>query len=207
MKYLKRERVLVTLLGCCVLLVSVVLFLSFGNYPEKESEEQELLFFEEEEEGQQGEEKQSEQAEGESFVVIDVKGAVHTPGVYELPIGSRMFEVIDQAGGFLEEADEVQINLATVLEDEVMVYVPRVGEEITNISPSTIEGKTDGKVLINRASASELEALPGIGPSKAAAIVTYREEQGEFKQVEDLLQVSGIGQKSVEQLKEHISFK
>lgn len=134
-----------------------------------------------------------------SFVIADIKGAVKNEGVYELPNGSRVKEAIERAGGLLPDAETGSINLAQLVHDQMMIVVPRKGEQLP-ASPSS-EG---GKVAINIATREELEQIPGIGPKKAESILRYREEHGSFRQFEDLLEVEGIGEKSLEKLKDEI---
>ncbi|MGY4690376.1 helix-hairpin-helix domain-containing protein [Salibacterium sp. K-3] len=137
-------------------------------------------------------------------VVIDVKGAVVEPGVYELREGSRVIDAIDTAGGMTEEAAPAAVNFAEKLYDEMVVLVPEEGEE----QPAAgVQDEGEAKIRVNYAEAAELETLPGIGPAKAAAIIAYREEQGSFEQEEDLLDVSGIGEASLEQMKDKVSLK
>ncbi|WP_100408324.1 helix-hairpin-helix domain-containing protein [Bacillus solitudinis] len=204
MNFTKREQILMTLSGITILLVSLVLFLSFGNHSKLENAESDYLFLDE-----VTEDEQEDSIETDTTIVIDVKGAVNKPGVYEVQNGSRMFEVIEQAEGFTENADQKRVNLASILEDEVLIYVPEVGEEMEEsalIEQEHSKGN-EGKLAINQASPAEFEALPGIGPAKANAIVSYREEHGPFNEIEDLLKVSGIGSKSFEQLRELIKIK
>jgi len=136
----------------------------------------------------------------EENVFVDVKGAVHAPGVYEVELGVRVVDVIELAGGFTEEADELAVNLAQQVQDEMVIYTPSLGEEG---EVDGIQGTTE-KIRINYATKEELETLPGIGPAKAEAILQYLEEQGSFQKKEDLLQVSGIGEKVFTQLKDEI---
>ena len=126
-------------------------------------------------------------------------GAVASPGVYELPSGSRVYEAIAAAGGFREDAADTEINQAEVLEDEMRIYVPTI-EELAN---ATISG--NGKVNINRASKEELMTLPGVGASRAESIIQYREEQGTFKSIEDIMHISGIKEALFEKIKELIT--
>jgi competence protein ComEA len=133
----------------------------------------------------------------EMEVIVDVKGEVGKPGVYEMPSDARVHEVIEEAGGFTNEADGSQVNLAQRLQDEMIIIVPKTGEEggaATGIS----EPGNEGKVRINIADQAEIETLNGIGPSKAEAIIQYREENGQFQTVEDLLDISGIGEKTLD---------
>ena len=140
-------------------------------------------------------------------VVIDIKGAVKKPGVYELDSGARMKDAIFLAGGLTAKAEERQLNLAEQLRDQQMIYVPtvdEVSEESIVISEST-QANNDAKININTADSTELQQLSGIGAAKAQAIVDYREEHGNFQSVESLQEVSGIGEKTVERLKDKLS--
>ena len=145
----------------------------------------------------------------ENFMV-DIKGQVVSPGVYELSSGARIQDAIRAAGGFLPAADDRAINLAMKIQDELIIYVPKTGEEIalpSSPSPTGTGASGAGAVDINTATEAELVTLPGIGPSKAAAIISYRTENGKFKSVEDLKEVAGIGDKTFEQLKDGIIAK
>ncbi|MGM7721051.1 helix-hairpin-helix domain-containing protein [uncultured Metabacillus sp.] len=143
-----------------------------------------------------------------TVVVVDVKGAIKHPGVYELPTGTRVHHLIDKAGGMIKEADELAVNLAAPLEDGMVLYVPKKGEVKENQLTAPINSSDiNDKVNINLATSEELQTLTGIGPAKAEAIITYREENGLFTAPEDLLNVSGIGEKSFEKLKEEITVK
>lgn len=137
----------------------------------------------------------------ESQLMVDIKGEVMSPGVYDMPSDARVKDVVDAAGGFTKDADQQMINLAQKVLDEMIIIVPKHGEME---SDGTSEQSKQGKVRINYASEEEIQQLPGIGPSKARAIIQYREEFGYFKQVEDLLEVSGIGEKTLDALKEEI---
>lgn len=141
-------------------------------------------------------------------MVVDIKGEIDKPGVYEMEIGDRMVDIIDRSGGLTEEADETQINLAQKLQDEMIIIVPKKGDQTIELNTSSIEPATSSntmeKLNLNQATQSELETLNGIGPSKAEAIITYREENGLFQTVEEILEVNGIGEKMLESIQEHI---
>lgn len=142
--------------------------------------------------------------------MIDLKGQVAAPGVYELPAGSRMTDAIDAAGGFLGDAETRAINLAMKLQDEMTIYIPKVGEEAVDLPAMEAvstpgAAASEGLININTATAADLEQLPGIGPSKAAAIIAHREENGDFPAVESLTDVTGIGDKTFEALKDSIT--
>ncbi|WP_019412660.1 helix-hairpin-helix domain-containing protein [Paenisporosarcina sp. TG20] len=141
-------------------------------------------------------------------IVVDVKGQVQTPGVYTLPLGSRILDALQLAGGLLPTAEEKELNFAAKLVDEMVIYVPSIGEAPTTFtsSPSPVDSKST-IVNINTADEMTLMTLSGIGPSKAKAIITYRDEHGLFQSVEELKDVTGIGDQTLENLKDFISVK
>ncbi|MCM3021792.1 helix-hairpin-helix domain-containing protein [Heyndrickxia ginsengihumi] len=149
-------------------------------------------------------------------IYVDVKGAVNNPGVYKLSGNERVQDAIQDAGGFKKDADQNQVNLAQKVQDEMVVYVPEVGENqlptVNSASSSSAAEQGESSlqssnnlVNINTADETELQTLTGIGPSKAAAIIEYREKNGFFKKVEDLKNVSGIGDKTFEKIQSSIT--
>lgn len=136
-----------------------------------------------------------------NIAIIDVKGEVKNPGVYEMNIEDRVHEVIERAGGFTKDADETAVNLAEKIYDEMIIYVPSDGEEFVS---DAYDMKHDKKININQATQEEIEQLDGIGPGKASAIIEYREEHGRFESVEDLLNVRGIGEKTLDGIEDDI---
>lgn len=146
------------------------------------------------------------------FITVDVKGAVKKAGIYELKAGSRVHDAIQQAGGLLETADSKSINLAQKLTDEAVVYVAAEGEEAspvtgtagTNGASSTGQDSA-GKVNLNKATEADLQTISGIGQKRAQDIIAYRESAGGFKSVDDLKNVSGIGAKTLEKLKDYVT--
>jgi competence protein ComEA len=143
-------------------------------------------------------------------VTVDVAGAVTKPGVYSLPINSRVIDAIKAAGDTLKGADLSDINLARVIKDgeQVYIYPPQnysqKGGGTVRVSPQRAKAKVTGPIALNRASAKELESLDGIGPVLAARIVAYRKLNGPFLTIEDLLKVSGIGVAKYSQFKEKL---
>ena len=135
------------------------------------------------------------------YIFVYVCGAVNCEGVYELPNGSRIYQAIEVAGGFREDADTKAVNQAEVLEDEERIYVPVIGEEENESSPA----EKGGKININKASKEELMSLPGVGESRAEDIIRYREEQGSFQNIEDIMRVSGIKEGLFEKIKDLIT--
>ena len=141
-------------------------------------------------------------------VVVDVKGQVALPGVYTLPANKRVLDAITLAGGVLPTADERMLNLAAKLVDEMVIYVPTEGEETSFAGPIVqVPGATSASDLININTSDEIElmTLSGIGPSKAKAIIIYREENGLFQSIEQLKEVSGIGDQTFDVIKDFIS--
>lgn len=132
------------------------------------------------------------------LVTVYVSGAVASPGVYSLPDGSRVDDAVKAAGGFIVGAEQDRINLATLLEDGQQIEVPGV------ISTSRISA---GRVNINTATASELDALPGIGPTAAQAIVDYRLQNGPFQAVQDIQNVPGIGPATYDRIRNFITIE
>ena len=142
------------------------------------------------------------------IMMADIKGAVVNPGVYEIHEGGRVVDLIELAGGLAEDADTAAINFASYVQDEMAIYVPRIGENVNAVLPVQVgETAGNGTVNLNSAGSSELQTLPGIGPAKADAIIEYREMNGPYKSIEDLKEISGIGDKTFEKLKDLISVK
>ena len=150
--------------------------------------------------------KASDDHEKNPWMVIDVKGAVKKPGIYQMENESRVHDAILKAGGARSDADLGQVNLAERLSDGKVVYIPKQGEQARQSAwmKSSPDGKSD-KININTATAKELEQLNGVGAKKAQSIVTYREENGPFERIEDLSNVPGIGEKTLEQFREQIT--
>ncbi|WP_394547782.1 helix-hairpin-helix domain-containing protein [Priestia aryabhattai] len=201
------------LIGCICLAVGLAFYIYRTGGEKTESSLQTSDIIKAESSATKKEGESSDQvisSQDSPFVMVDIKGAVQKPGVYQLPKDTRVKDALAQAGGATKEADLRQLNLASKLQDEMAVYIPAAGEEIPPSSPvSSISssGTSNDQPLvnINTANTDELQTLNGIGPSKASAIVSYREENGLFQKVEDLGQVSGIGDKSLEKIKAQIT--
>lgn len=142
-----------------------------------------------------------------AVITVDVKGAVAKEGLYELPAGSRVNDAINQAGGLLETADKKSINLAQKLTDEAVVYVASQGENISVVAENALQTNTtsDGKVNLNTADESQLQTITGIGSKKAKDIIAHRETVGLFTSVDDLKQVAGIGDKTLEKIRSEVT--
>ena len=158
----------------------------------------------------------NESAAEPEIIKVDVKGAVKSPGIFTAQAGDRVIDLISSAGSFTEKADTDKVNFAQIIEDQMVIYVPEIGEEdkgnLENIQVGTsgdavTKGTSGGLVNLNTATQEDLETLTGIGPSKANAILEYRETVGKFKEVDELKQVTGIGDKTFERLRDSISVK
>lgn len=146
-------------------------------------------------------------------IYVDVCGAVVKPGVFCLPEGSRLFQAIEAAGGFLPEAAETYVNRAKGLADGEQIYVPTKEEALEMDKPQPVSseegaqesgGENKGRVNINTADETELCTLSGIGSSKAKAIISYREENGPFTSAEELMNVEGIKEGTFAGIKDEI---
>ena len=173
--------------------------------------------------------QQPEISEIPEMIYVDICGAVTSPGVYELPYGSRVFQAIEKAGGYLPEAAASYLNRAKGLSDGQQIYVPtqaevdsqmiQVTENGQEATSETVPGNnngeesagentgTDQKINLNTADVSQLTTLTGVGESKALAIIAYREENGPFTSIEDIMNVPGIKEGTYEKIKDKIAIK
>jgi competence protein ComEA len=138
-------------------------------------------------------------------LIVDVAGLVRRPGVYEFAAGDRVIDAVHRAGGPRSGADLTALNLAAPLTDGTQIVVPKKGQTAPGVVAGTGSGSPGAPVNINTASESELEALDGVGPVTANAIIQYRTEHGPFHTVDDLLDVSGIGPATLEQLRPQVT--
>ena len=176
--------------------------------------------------------KEETKTKEETKIKIDIKGEVNTPGVYELKEGSRVSDAIEKGGGLTENADTSLINLSKNLTDEMVIIIYNKYELEKIEKPTTIveyiekkcecpdkindacinkQTETDNKetknekISINKATIEDLQKIPGIGESKAKAIIEYREKNGDFKKIEDITNVTGIGENTFEKFKDYIT--
>jgi len=143
----------------------------------------------------------------EKPVIVHITGAVPRPGVYALPQGARVQDAISAAGGFLAEAEKSQINLARLLEDGEKLDIPYIeGASPVIATPGeTVVAASTELININTASQAQLDTLPGIGPTTAQKIIEYREQNGAFLNIEDIINVSGIGPVTYQRIKDLIT--
>ena len=137
----------------------------------------------------------------EERIFVYVCGQVNNPGIVELSKGARIFEAIEGAGGITENGNPDAINQAKTVEDGQMIYIPMIGEEYTT---ECYEEQGDGLVNINTAGVSDLTTLPGIGESRANDIILYRDSNGGFKKIEDIMNVPGIKEAAFSRIKDYI---
>lgn len=214
MKYINKKTKILLIILIAIMAIGISYY-AYQN--EKESQniiEQQNLEIEEN--------KQEESSKETKKIIVHVSGAVQNEGVIELEENSRIADAIEKAGGFREDAYTKDVNLAYKLEDGMKIYIPTMeekeNEKANVIVESNIEtennnssysnasdGKnTNSKVNINTASKEELDTLPGIGPSTAEKIINYRKENGKFKSIEGIKDVSGIGDSKYENIKDMI---
>ena len=152
--------------------------------------------------------EEKEESPEQDLITVDVKGAVKSPGIYDLPVGSRVHDAVQKAGGLTEQADSKSLNLAQKVSDEALVYVPSKGEEAASqqaASGTTPSSSKEKKINLNKASLEELKQVKGLGGKRAQDIIDHREANGKFKSVDELKKVSGIGAKTIEKLKDYVT--
>lgn len=148
----------------------------------------------------------------ETMIYVDIKGAVKVPGIYQLKNQQRIWDALALAlaGGVSEEADTTQVNYAQKVKDQMIIYVPKKGEPVAQSLETLQESapaqqNQEEKINLNTATEAELQTISGIGAKKAQEIIRFRDEQGPFKTVEELKNVPGIGEKTVERLKDMLT--
>lgn len=136
---------------------------------------------------------------------VHICGKVKDPGVYALPEGSRIFEAVEAAGGFADDAEEEALNLAEKVTDGMQIVVMSREEAAAAASEAALEAQNSGLVNINTASREQLMTLKGIGESRADDIIRYREESGGFRVIEDIMKVPGIKEAGFQKIKDSIT--
>ena len=184
-----------------VAIIGTLLFLVFWKTNQSVERTPITMNVQEKEIEKKGKPKISDTKEQKRTIIIDVKGAVSKEGVYEMKEGDRVKDAVQKAGGFLSEVDMKKVNLAQIVQDQMLLYIPSKNESEQGMFTSS---KEDGKIRINTAAKEQLEKITGIGSRKAESILKYREEHGPFQKIEDLLEIDGIGAKSLEKIKDQI---
>lgn len=199
------------ILGMVLLIVAVLAFCGGNAYQDWRAQGEGLTLVKESEDTAAADTSASEEnaAAASGEVVVHVTGAVSAPGVYTLPSDARVDDAV-RAAGATAEADLSQLNLAQKLADGQKITVPAIGSASTSAGEGTTttpaDASSDGALVnINTASLEELETLPSIGEVRAQAIITYRETNGGFRTIEELQEVSGIGEKIFADVAPHIT--
>ena len=137
-------------------------------------------------------------------IFVDVKGAVKHPGVFETTKDKRVKDLIEEAGGLLDDADTSTLNLSQKVKDQMIIYVLKHGEKPKQISDGGSSSSNTDVININTANKEQLMKISGVGKTKAEAIISYREKNGDFKKKEDITKVRGIGKATFEKIKDKI---
>jgi competence protein ComEA len=144
-----------------------------------------------------------------AYIVIHILGEVYAPGVYSLPVGARVTDAVEMAGGYTQDADLMRVNLAAPLQDAMQIIVPAVGDYSVAASGGGFASAepNDGLINLNTATSAQLQTLPGIGVARAQSIIDYRESVGGFTTVEELMNISGIGTAIFANIREQVTIR
>ena len=214
---IENKKKIISIALVIALIIGFIIYMVINNQNDNEINFEELIANQNNEGNEQVSEtnENNTQEETKKEIVVHVTGEVKKEGVVYLEEGSRVVDAIKRAGGETKEADLSQVNLAYVLQDGQKIYIPNKNEKISayisenmgeNVEENNTTTKKEGtKVNINTAGLEELDQLPGIGPAIAQRIIDYRKEHGEFKKVEDVQEVKGIGDAKYSEIKDSIT--
>ena len=214
---IENKKKIISIALVIALIIGFIIYMVINNQNDNEINFEELVTNQNNEENEQAgkDSENNTQEETKKEIVVHITGEVKKEGVVYLEEGSRVVDAIKKAGGETKEADLSQVNLAYVLQDGQKIYIPNKNEKISaytsenmgeNIEQNNTTTKKKGaKVNINTAGVEELDQLPGIGPAIAQRIIDYRNEHGEFKKVEDIQEVKGIGDAKFSEIKDSIT--
>ncbi|MGI6752487.1 MAG: helix-hairpin-helix domain-containing protein [Anaerovoracaceae bacterium] len=210
-----RKKVIIIIAIISLAIITLIGYLSDSGKGEIDDENIDQIFHEYDFQSLDGYGKENPYDDGDEYVIVDVSGAVEEPNVLTLPAGSRVYQAIEGAGGLKNSAETKDINLAAQLIDGTKIYIPTVEESkdanvdnggskagFYGVNRDSSNG--GGKININSANSDELQRLTGVGPSTADKILQYRKEYGKFNKIEDLMNISGIGEKTFQKLKDKI---
>ena len=209
-KYIEKNKKYVIIgLIFCILIIAIIIVKQFDT---EEKETLDLISIEENTEN-----TETVEEEEDYKIVIHITGEVNNEGIIEIKEGGRISDAIEEAGGLTKEADLERVNLAYELEKKQKIYIPNkkdkdIEEYVTEgvddiVLPDELSKAGDGLVNINKASSEELQELDGIGEALAENIIAYRENNGKFKNIEDIKNVSGIGDSKYEKIKDNIKIR
>ena len=210
----KKQKIILSILASIIIIsIGYYVYSKDEKYEELEIDENIQISNENNNTNINNEQLENQEEENKETIVVHVSGAVNKEGIVELEENSRIADAIEKSGGLKDDANMNEVNLAYKLEDGMKIYIPsnkdQEVQERSNIS-SVVESnvtnkKANSKVNINTAPQEELDSLPGIGPSTALKIINYRKEHGKFSKIEELKNVSGIGDSKFNQLKDLIT--
>ena len=221
-RFNKKQKIII---GIFIVVVAIVAI--YYSYKQENNFLEQTENLEIENQAKEGAEESEETTEKEK-IIVHISGAVQNEGIVELESGSRVADAIEKAGGLKENAYMDEINLAYQLEDGEKIHIPTIEEQkekenqeskvgnesgtgnvgtTSKSSNSSINNGSQTKININTATEEELDTLPGIGPSTATKILDYRKEKGKFKTIEEIKEVSGIGESKYEKIKDKITVK
>ena len=208
----KKQKIVLAIIGSIMMIfIGYYIINKTENNNYIDFEDEELLNYDENDDSYNENEENDDIKDNK--IIVHITGEVENEGIVKIEKDARLADVIEEAGGTTDNADISKINLAYTVKDGQKIYIPNIEEKLEDeyITEDAGEGvlpeesKTvKGKVNINTAKQTELETLTGIGPSTALKIINYREENGEFKEIEDLKNVPGIGESKFEAIKEDI---
>ena len=209
-KYIEKNKKYVIIgLIFCILIIAIIIVKQFDT---EEKETLDLISIEENTEN-----TETVEEEEDYKIVIHITGEVNNEGIIEIKEGGRISDAIEEAGGLTKEADLERVNLAYELEDGQKIYIPNkndkdIDEYVTEgvddiVLPDELTNMGDGLININKADLEELQELDGIGEALAENIIAYRENNGKFKNIEDIKNVSGIGDSKYEKIKDNIKIR
>ena len=210
----KKQKIILSILASIIIIsIGYYVYSKDEKYEELEIDENLQISNENNNTNINNEQLENQEEEYKEKIVVHVSGAVNKEGIVELEEDSRIADAIEKAGGLKEDANMNEVNLAYKLEDGMKIYIPsNKDQEIqersnigSGIESNTTNKKANSKININTATQEELDSLPGIGPSTALKIINYRKEHGKFSKVEELKNVSGIGDSKFAQLKDLIT--
>ena len=210
----KKQKIILSILASIIIIsIGYYVYSKDEKYEELEIDENLQISNENNNTNINNEQLENQEEEYKEKIVVHVSGVVNKEGIVELEEDSRIADAIEKAGGLKEDANMNEVNLAYKLEDGMKIYIPsNKDQEIqersnigSGIESNTTNKKANSKININTATQEELDSLPGIGPSTALKIINYRKEHGKFSKVEELKNVSGIGDSKFAQLKDLIT--
>ncbi len=205
MEFNSKQKLII--IGICAIMVGVIIFYFYSKFSNSYDDviEAETEY---ENEIEEQTEDENDNNEDEDIIIVHIQGAVQKEGIIKIKEGNRIADVIEKAGGLKENASLKNINLAYMVEDGQKIYIPTQEEDKNQeINSDNTQNTVSNKININTATKEQLQALSGIGEATAESIITYRKENGKFQNIEDIKNVSGIGNSKFNKIKDEICIK